>query len=121
MDDHAFKMTMLFDFFGDLLTPRQQEFFDLYYNEDFSLAEIAEHAGITRQGVRDVLIRAEGILVDMEDKTHIVARFRAMQKAVAAIDGATQQILALNDQRFSSPELQQLAETIQDAALTLRE
>ena len=59
MKDKAFHMTMLFDFYGDLLTDRQKEFFDLYYNEDLSLAEIAENAGITRQGVRDVLVRAE--------------------------------------------------------------
>ena len=62
MKDKAFHMTMLFDFYGMLLTDRQKEFFDLYYNEDLSLAEIAENAGITRQGVRDVLVRAEAIL-----------------------------------------------------------
>ena len=59
MDQKAFHMTLLFDFYGDLLTDRQKEFYDLYHNEDLSLAEIAENAGITRQGVRDVLVRAE--------------------------------------------------------------
>lgn len=56
MDQKAFHMTLLFDFYGDLLTDRQKEFYDLYHNEDLSLAEIAENAGITRQGVRDVLV-----------------------------------------------------------------
>lgn len=42
-------MTMLFDFYGEILTDRQKEFFDLYYNEDLSLAEIAENYGISRQ------------------------------------------------------------------------
>ena len=55
MKNQTYRMSMLFDFYGELLTDRQKEFFDLYYNEDLSLAEIAEHAGISRQGVRDVM------------------------------------------------------------------
>ena len=66
MDQKAFHMTLLFDFYGDLLTDRQKEFYDLYHNEDLSLAEIAENAGITRQGVRDVLVRAENTLEELE-------------------------------------------------------
>lgn len=49
MDQKAFHMTLLYDFYGDLLTDRQKEFYDLYHNEDLSLAEIAENAGITRR------------------------------------------------------------------------
>ena len=52
--NQTYRMTMLFDFYGEVLTPRQKEFFDLYYNEDLSLAEIAENYGISRQGVRDL-------------------------------------------------------------------
>ena len=48
MKSQAYRMAMLFDFYGDVLTPRQKEFYDLYYNEDLSLAEIAENNGITR-------------------------------------------------------------------------
>ena len=62
-------MTMLFDFYGELLTDRQKEFFDLYYNEDLSLSEIAENEGISRQGVRDVIVRAEAAMQEIEDKT----------------------------------------------------
>ena len=43
--NQTYRMTMLFDFYGDILTPRQRELFDLYYNEDLSLAEIAENCG----------------------------------------------------------------------------
>ena len=52
MKNQTFRMTMLLDFYGDVLTERQKEFFDLYYNEDLSLSEIAENYGISRQGVR---------------------------------------------------------------------
>ena len=51
MKNQTFRMTMLFDFYGELLTDRQKEFYDLYYNEDLSLSEIAENYGISRQGV----------------------------------------------------------------------
>ena len=62
------EMSLLFDFYGETLTEKQRELFDLYYNEDLSLSEIAEHAGITRQGVRDSIKRAEHALHEMEDK-----------------------------------------------------
>ena len=80
MKSQAYRMALLYDFYGDVLTDRQKEFYDLYYNEDLSLAEIAENYGITRQGVRDVIVRAEAILTDLEDKTGLIKRFHAMQK-----------------------------------------
>ena len=73
MKNQAYRMALLYDFYGDMLTDRQKEFYDLYYNEDLSLAEIAENYGITRQGVRDVIVRAEAILTELEDKTGIIA------------------------------------------------
>ena len=57
MKNQTFRMTMLFDFYGELLTERQKEFYELYYDEDLSLSEIAENYGISRQGVRDVIVR----------------------------------------------------------------
>ena len=74
MKNQAYRMTMLFDFYGDVLTDRQKEFYDLYYNEDLSLGEIAENYGITRQGVRDVIVRAEAVLTELEDKTGLIKR-----------------------------------------------
>ena len=52
-------ITFLLDFYGDMLTDKQREVVECYYNEDLSLAEIAEVKGITRQGVRDAIKRAE--------------------------------------------------------------
>ena len=78
MKNQAYRMALLYDFYGDMLTDRQKEFYDLYYNEDLSLAEIAENYGITRQGVRDVIVRAEAILRMQE-------QFGQMETAVDAI------------------------------------
>lgn len=92
--NQAYRMAMLYDFYGDLLTDRQKEFYDLYYNEDLSLAEIAENYGISRQGVRDVIVRAEAAMTEVEDKTHLIRRFFQMQKELAAIDEAADRLLA---------------------------
>lgn len=90
MSDKTLQMTMLFDFFGDLLTEKQREYFDLYHNEDLSLSEIADNVGITRQGVRDIIVRAENTLLEYESRTGIVARFQqrnaGVEKAQALAD-----------------------------------
>ena len=63
MKNQTYRMTMLFDFYGELLTDRQKEFFDLYYNEDLSLSEIAENAGISiEQVLCDALFKLAGEL-----------------------------------------------------------
>ncbi len=76
MKNQTYRMTMLFDFYGELLTDRQKEFYDLYYNEDLSLAEIAENYHLSRQGVRDAIVRAEAVLNEMEEKTGLIQRFQ---------------------------------------------
>ena len=62
--DKKVKIGLLFSFYRNMLTDRQIECIDLYYNEDLSLAEISEHLGITRQGVRDNIKRAEHTMYD---------------------------------------------------------
>lgn len=76
MKNQAYRMSLLFDFYGEMLTDRQKEFYDLYYNEDLSLSEIAENYHMSRQGVRDAIVRAEAVLTELEDKTGIIKRFR---------------------------------------------
>ncbi len=121
MKRQAFEMAMLYDFYGDLLTERQREFFDLYHNEDFSLAEIAESAGITRQGVRDVIVRAERTLTEMEEKTGIIQRFLAMRRDVAAIQDAADQLLEYNRRWLEDNRVEELANSIRKAADRLEE
>ena len=73
--DETLKNTMLFDFYGEMLTEKQKEYYDLYYNEDLSLSEIAESAGISKQGVYDIVIRAEKTLLKIEEKTGIIQKW----------------------------------------------
>ncbi len=68
-------VAMLYDFYGDMLTEKQAEAIELYYNEDLSLAEIAEPLGISRQGVRDNIKRGEKQLFELEEKLGLVKRF----------------------------------------------
>ena len=122
MKNQAYRMAMLFDFYGDLLTERQREFYDLYYNEDLSLAEIAENYGITRQGVRDVIVRAEAAMSEIEEKTHIIRRFHQSQAAIAAIDQAADQLLqAVNERSYNDAMLDGLANTIKENAAKLNQ
>ena len=69
------KLSMLMDFYGQLLTEKQLDAMELYYNEDLSLAEIAEDLGITRQGVRDSIKRGEKQLFDFEVKLGLCEKF----------------------------------------------
>ena len=71
----------LIDVYGPLLSDRQQRVLDLYYNQDFSLGEIAEELGISRQGVRDSIKKAERELFFFEEKLALVARESAVLEA----------------------------------------
>lgn len=84
--DEALERTMLFDFYGELLTAKQREYFHLHYNEDMSLSEIAESEGISRQGVWDNIRRAEESLRSLEQKTGLVARFEKQRMLLAQMD-----------------------------------
>lgn len=112
MKNQAYRMAMLYDFYGDLLTDRQKEFYDLYYNEDLSLAEIAENYGITRQGVRDVIVRGEAYLEEIEEKTGLIRRFHTMQGQLKELSGCAQKLAELNAVRFEDAQLEELANQI---------
>lgn len=85
MQDDTVYRSMLFDFFGELLTRKQRECFDLHYNEDYSLAEIAEECKISRQAVWDNIRRAEETLREFESKTGIIKRFYTQKEQIAEI------------------------------------
>ena len=121
MKNQTFRMTMLLDFYGELLTDRQKQFYDLYYNEDLSLSEIAENYGISRQGVRDVIVRAENYMTEIEDKTGLIKRFMQLQPHVEKITDAAEQIKQLNFRRYEDRQLEELAGVIEAEAAALKE
>ena len=114
MKNQTYRMTMLYDFYGELLTERQREFFDLYYNEDLSLTEIAENSGISRQGVRDVIVRAEGVMQELEDKTGIVRRFEEQRAHLDAIAAAAQEIREINALKYFDSQIGKLTDQIDE-------
>lgn len=74
------RVNLLYDFYGNLLTERQRECLELYYQHDLSLAEIADNSGISRQGVHDLIKRAVRALENAEERLGLVARFAAQEK-----------------------------------------
>lgn len=100
------EMTLLFDYYGDLLTERQRMCFDLRHNQDLSLAEIAEELQVSRQGVHDNLTRAEALLRNMEEKTGCVRRDLSCRKAAKTIASAAHTLAEHSDSAVSQLALQ---------------
>lgn len=99
------EISLLLDFYGDMLTEKQRDVVELYYNEDLSLAEIASHSGITRQGVRDSIKRAESQLLDYEDRLRLADRFRKIQACLDEITDLAKDIERINDRFGASQEI----------------
>ena len=91
MDD-LLKATLLYDFYGELLTQRQKTVFEYYHLNDCSLTEIAEEFGISRQAVRDLLKRTENLLLGYEEKLKLVEKFCIQKQAVIRIKSLAQEI-----------------------------
>lgn len=84
MDKHA-RMSMLIDFYGKLLTTRQYEIIDMYYNDDLSLGEISENIGISRQGVHDSLKRSAAVINSYESKLKLVDKFVNQKESILKV------------------------------------
>ena len=85
MEEDRLMRSMLFDFYGDLLTDKQRECFSLYYNEDLSLGEIAEQRDISRQAVWDNIRHAEASMREYERKTGLIARFEQTRRTLMEV------------------------------------
>lgn len=79
-------ISVLMDFYSELLTDKQKDTLELYYNQDYSLAEIAQHLDISRQGVRDFIKRGEKQLYDFEEALGMVKRFKRINKSIDEIE-----------------------------------
>ena len=98
--DKIFEKGLLYDFYGDLLTPHQQKIYEDAVYGDLSLGEIAEQEGISRQGVHDNVKRCNKILSDYEEKLHLVEKFVNIKEKIHRIHG-----LAKNCESISKEEL----------------
>ncbi|HHX55552.1 MAG TPA: YlxM family DNA-binding protein [Clostridiales bacterium] len=79
------ELSILFDFYGDLLNDRNKTVFVEYIFNDLSLGEIAENKDITRQGVHDIIKRTSKKLREYEDSLHLVKKFKTIEKSVSSI------------------------------------
>jgi len=80
------EISLLLSFYKNMLTERQADTVELYYNDDLSLSEVGAELGISRQGVRDNLKRAEAVLYDLESKLGLVERFLGIKSSLSEID-----------------------------------
>ena len=112
----ATELILLYDYYGDLLTDRQKECFELRYNQDLSLGEIGLELGISRQGVFDNLSRTEALLKNMEEKTGCVRRDVQCRKAMQTILSAVRAL-----ENVDNNEIKELVLQILEAAQGLEE
>ncbi len=90
----ATQRILLYDYYGALLTQRQRDCFELRYHQDLSLGEIGSELSISRQGVHDLLTRAESLLENMEEKTGCVRRDLQCRAAARRISALAEEIAA---------------------------
>ena len=112
----ALEITLLMDYYEGLLTQRQRTCLDLRYNQDLSLAEIAEELGVSRQAVHENITRAEELLRRMEEKTGCISRDRRCRRAIRSIQTAAGRLSGYPDGAVTA-----LAEQILAAAKSIEE
>ncbi|MBQ1678214.1 MAG: DNA-binding protein [Oscillospiraceae bacterium] len=105
-------MSLLLDAYGELLTEKQRECFELYCNQDLTLAEIAELMGVSRQGVHDAVTRAEAQLLRLEEITHCAARERRDAGVAAELEALAAKLPA--EQNETATILAELARTLKE-------
>jgi len=115
------EFALLYDFYGEMLTEKQRNVIELYYEDDLSLSEIAQDQNITRQGVRDAIKRAEAQMLEMEERLRLKERFTEMRDGFAEICRAAQEIQVLNDRFGYSREIEKRTRRIVELAEFLKE
>ena len=100
MFEKNLNMGYLLDFYGELLSDRKRSTMDMYYNEDFSLAEIAEQMGISRQGVRDIIKKCEEELIFYEEKLGLAEKLKRAERQA-------RELCAIADKSDLSPDIRE--------------
>jgi predicted DNA-binding protein YlxM (UPF0122 family) len=103
----------LMDFYGPLLTENRARLLRLYCEEDLSLSELAEEAGITRQGVHDALTRAQAQLEEYERKLGLVARYRRLEDAVHKCRDALSRVMPTGETQAALDEAKRALDAIE--------
>ena len=114
-------VVLLADFYGEMLTDNQRKFIEYYYSDDLSLSEIAQNEGITRQGVRDAVKRAETQLYDMEKKLGFAERTRKITEALDIVMENVEEINKYNMNISLSREVNDAVVNIKSAIIALDE
>ena len=112
----AFEMSLLFDYYGNMLTEKQREYLDMRYKQDMSLSEIADSQGVSRQAVFDLLSRTEALLHRMEENIGYIQRDIQVRNACRNIEQ-----LALELQQHPDLTVANAAKVILATAHTLEE
>lgn len=115
------EVIMLFDIYGEMLTEKQRDFITYYYDDDLSLAEIAENEGITRQGVRDAIKRAEFQLFEFENHLGLKRRFEETRAGLKEIIEQAEIIKEINMNTVLSREINDAVTRINTVAQMLGE
>lgn len=104
--EKSIEISLLFDFYGELLSEKKREAASLYFNEDLSLSEIAEHMGITRQGVGDLIRRSESELYSFENKLGLYSRFEAINASAAKIRELSESVADISGGQIKAKALE---------------
>lgn len=99
--------SVLLDFYGDMLTEKQKDVMELYYNQDLSLAEISEHEDITRQGIRDNIKRGEAYLTELEEKLHFAEKITKLMRVTERVVELCNDIERTNQGFISSTAIEE--------------
>ena len=114
MFEKMIEISMLYDFYGQLLTAKQRELLKLYHEDNYSLSEIAEEYNISRQGVHDAVKKAEKALHEYESKLGLIRKFTATEEAIGKIDGGINRLMQENSQNKHLTEKLKQIKTIID-------
>ena len=96
------EMSYLLDFYGNVLTEKQRDMMQQYYNMDLSLSEIADNFGITRQGVRDSIKRGESVLLELEEQVGFADKYRSLMDGIDKIKTLAQNIAFYNSASYTT-------------------
>ncbi len=107
------QVVLLKDFYGPLMTAKQQDALNMHYENDWSLSEIASSMNTSRQAVYDLVKRAEGILQEYEDKLGLVAKFQRTRQNLDELK------LILQDSKADDPRLNQAVSLIEEISALL--